>query len=87
MFNFKALVSIGAGVEMRFEKLSLPSNNATYTRPWFRANLGMTFPAPALKPFIGLEVSAPLVSENDFAQTAKSLAPKSQIGVYGGIRF
>jgi hypothetical protein len=87
MFNFKALVTVGAGMEMRFEKQSLVSNSASYARPWIRANIGMAFPIPILKPFFGLEIAAALSSTSDGLQPVKSLAPKSQIGAYAGIRF
>jgi hypothetical protein len=87
MFNFKTRVAIGAGLEMHFERLSLPANTATLARPWFRANFGMAFPSPVLKPFIGLEIAAAMFPENDLPQTTKSLSPRAQVGVYGGIRF
>lgn len=95
MFNFKAVVAVGAGVEYRFEKLNYTNSgigDVSYARPWFRGNLGMAFPTPLVKPFIGLEMAMPLTSKSynsggsqeDFI---KALAPKLQIGVYGGIRF
>jgi hypothetical protein len=82
MFNFKALVAFGAGVDYRFEKTTLTnlySSSRTYSRPWARVNAGYAFPTPLVKPFIGLEVAVPL--------TEKDLGPKLQMGVYGGIRF
>ncbi len=92
MFNFKALVAVGAGVEYRSEKLSTPGVSTTYGRPWARINAGYAFPTPLVKPFIGIEVAAPLTKKdyNDSLGTEdilKSLAPKLQVGVYGGIRF
>lgn len=87
MVNFKAVVAVGAGMEMRFEKQSLASNTATYARPWIRANIGMAFPTSAIKPFVGLELAASLSTNSDGLQPVKSLAPKSQIGAYVGIRF
>lgn len=92
MFNFKALVAVGAGVEYRSEKLSAPGVSTTYGRPWARVNAGYAFPTPLVKPFIGLEVAAPL-TKKDYSDslgsedTMKALAPKLQIGIYGGIRF
>lgn len=85
MVDFKTMIAVGAGVEMRFEKQSLPTQDASYARPWLRANLGLAFPAPAIKPFIGLEVAAALPSASE--NRVKALAPKTQVGVYGGIRF
>jgi len=92
MFNFKALVAVGAGVEYRSEKMSVPGLSTTYGRPWARVNAGYAFPTPLVKPFIGIEVAAPLVKKdyNDSLSpedTLKAFAPKLQIGVYGGIRF
>ncbi|HJW72484.1 MAG TPA: hypothetical protein VJ486_06465 [Geothrix sp.] len=92
MFNFKAVVAFGAGVEYRSEKLDDGAGTSTtYGRPWARVNAGLAFPTPLVKPFIGLEVAAPLSSKsNDVASPEdglKSMAPKMQIGVYGGIRF
>jgi hypothetical protein len=92
MFNFKALVAVGAGVEYRSEKLSTPGVSTTYGRPWARVNVGYAFPTPLVKPFIGIEVAAPLVKK-DYSDSLgqedllKAFAPKLQIGVYGGIRF
>jgi hypothetical protein len=92
MFNFKALVAVGAGIEYRSEKLSTPGESTTYGRPWARVNAGYAFPTPLLKPFIGVEVAVPLVKKdyNDSLSTPdmlKSLAPSLQVGIYGGIRF
>jgi hypothetical protein len=92
MFNFKALVAVGAGVEYRSEKLSTPGISTTYGRPWARVNAGYAFPTPLVKPFIGIEVAAPLTKKdyNDALSsedTLKAFAPKLQVGVYGGIRF
>ncbi len=69
MFNFKAYVAVGAGVEYRFEKLGGeapgdPTVSTTYGRPWARANVGFAFPTPLVKPFVGLEVAVPLVSKS-----------------------
>jgi hypothetical protein len=82
MFNFKALIAVGAGVDYRFEKRTITnvySSSETYSRPWARVNAGYAFPTPIVKPFIGLEAAVPL--------TDKQLGPKLQLGVYGGIRF
>lgn len=95
MFNFKAFVAFGAGVEYRMEKLNVTGSSlsdVSYSRPWARANVGMAFPTPLVKPFIGLEVAMPLASKS--ASTTDSpedqirgAAPKLQVGLYGGIRF
>lgn len=99
MFNFKAFVAVGAGVEYRGEKLSLEgpgmNQSVTYGRPWARVNVGFSFPLPLVKPFVGVEASAPLTSASvsdaeylsDPDKALKSHAPSFQVGVYGGIRF
>jgi hypothetical protein len=95
--TFKALFAVGVGLEYRSEKLegaigSLNSST-TYGRPWARANVGYAFPSPIVKPFIGLEVAAPLAKKDLDANTTssddflKALAPKMTVGLYGGIRF
>ncbi|MBI3130166.1 MAG: hypothetical protein HYZ13_02305 [Acidobacteria bacterium] len=91
MFNFKAGVAIGAGLEYRFEKLDDGSTSTNYGRPWMRANVGFAFPTPLVKPFVGLEVAAPLTSKSNETGSAedvlKSVAPKMQVGIYAGLRF
>ncbi len=95
MFNFKALVAVGAGIEYRFEKLNVTNSglsDASFNRPWLRANVGYAVPSPLVKPFIGLEVAVPLTSKSFDAAASdednlKAFAPKLQIGLYAGIRF
>jgi hypothetical protein len=93
MFQVKATVAAGIGLEYRFENLSTPGVDSSYDRPWLRANLGMAFPTPSLKPFFGLEAAFPLTSYTLNASTAriddiqKAVAPKGQLGLYAGIRF
>jgi hypothetical protein len=99
MFNFKSLVAVGAGLEYRSEKLNAEngpqSNSTTYGRPWAKVSFGYAFPLPEVKPFIGLEVAAPLTSQSvsatefgvDTSKTLKGSAPKLQVGLYGGVRF
>ena len=103
MFNFKAFVAVGAGVEYRGEKLTMEgagtSNpSATYGRPWARVNVGISFPLPIVKPFVGVEAAMPLAStaapanygftaSSDTTNSLKANAPSFQVGVYGGIRF
>ena len=95
MFNFKAMVAFGAGVEYRMEKLNATNSgisDVSYSRPWLRANIGYAFPSPVVKPFLGLEVALPLTSKSFDLNGSRedgyrSFAPKLQIGIYGGIRF
>jgi len=98
-FIFKAGVSASVGVDYRWDKLTGAfegaSSSATYGRPWVRANIGFAFPTPVLKPFLGVEVAAAIGKKDVDAVTGpatdeealKALAPKLQIGIYGGIRF
>ena len=95
MFNFKAVVAVGAGLDYRSEKISahgVGTVSTTYGRPWARVNAGYAFPTPVLKPFIGLEVAMPLTKQSysataSFEDQLKSWAPKLQVGLYAGIRF
>ena len=98
MFNFKAFVAIGAGVEFRSERLSATfsglGDSTTYNRVWARVNAGFAIPSPVVKPFVGLEVAFPLTTKSSgvdssasTADALKAMAPKSQFGLYAGIRF
>jgi hypothetical protein len=98
MFHFKAFVAVGAGLEFRSEKLSGEfggsSDSTTYNRVWARVNVGFAIPSPLLKPFVGLEAAFPLTTKSSgvdpsasTADALKAMAPKSQFGLYAGIRF
>jgi hypothetical protein len=91
MFNFKAVVAVGAGLEYRAEKLELLNESTTYNRPWARLNAGYAIPSPLVKPFFGVEVAFPLTNTSNkfdsIENTLKSMAPKNQFGLYAGIRF
>jgi len=91
MFNFKAVVAVGAGLEYRAEKLETLNESTTYNRPWARLNVGYAIPSPVVKPFIGVEVAFPLTTTSNkfdtIENTLKSMAPKSQVGIYAGVRF
>jgi len=98
MFNFKAFVAVGAGLEFRSEKLTGDfggsSDSTTYNRVWARVNVGFAIPSPLLKPFVGLEAAFPLTTKSSgvdpsasTADALKAMAPKSQFGLYAGIRF
>lgn len=93
--DFKVLVNLNVGAEMRQERLSWDLGAAgkadsTQTRPWLRAGMGFSIPTPVLSPFVRLEVAIPATKE-DRAGTSdeirKALAPRAQVGVYAGIRF
>ncbi len=94
MLTFKAVMAFGIGLEYRNDQISDMVFTEHYGRPWARANVGYAIPSPILKPFVGLEVAVPLTTasssysnpslERDYLRT---VAPKAQLGVYGGIRF
>ncbi len=81
----------GAGPEYRSEPLKGLVMTTTYGPPWARFNVGYAFPAPLVRPFIGVEAVVPLAYRGgDYgwaADVLKRVAPRSQIGLYGGIRF
>ena len=92
MANFKAVIAVGAGLEYRDELLSSNGVSTHYGCPWGRVNAGYAIPSPILKPFLGLEVAVPLVSRTLSANASstdqlQAMAPKLQVGLYGGIRF
>lgn len=92
MFTFKALVAFGAGLDYRAEKLTWGTASTTYGRSWARVNLGFAFPIPIVKPFIMVEVAAPLTKQSYSSSLGpedrlKALAPNLQAGIYAGIRF
>lgn len=93
--DWKLLLNLNAGVEMRRETLSwdlgaLGRDESTLNRPWARAGIGFSIPLPVVSPFVRLEVAIPL-SKEDRTSTPdsirKALAPQSQVGLYAGIRF
>ncbi|MDE3246350.1 MAG: hypothetical protein KGN80_09700 [Acidobacteriota bacterium] len=93
--DWKLLLNLNAGVEMRRETLSwdldtLGKDESTQTRPWVRAGLGFSLPLPVVSPFLRLEVAVPLSKEDRTSSPdsiRKALAPQLQAGVYAGIRF
>lgn len=97
MVNFKLLVNIGAGVEYRSENLtwrsanpSLGNGDTTYGRSWAKVNVGFSIPFPVVSPFFLVEVAAPLSKKDPSSNPkdiAESLAPQTQVAIYGGIRF
>lgn len=94
--DWKFLVSVHAGVEMRHERLAwrgLATGNGTSTldRPWARVGLGFSLPVPVLSPVVRVEFSAPLRKEDtnllSSGDLRKALAPKAQAALYVGLRF
>ena len=94
--DWKFLVSIHAGLEMRHERLAwsgLASGNGSSTvdRPWARVGLGFSLPVPVLSPIVRLEFAAPLRKQDgklfSSGDTREALAPQAQGAIYVGVRF
>ena len=92
--DWKLLLDLHAGLDLRSEKLSTSVNGVkdttTLTRPWVKAGVGFNMPTPVVSPFVRLEVAVPL-SKDDSSNTPddfrKAMAPTLQVALYGGIRF
>lgn len=92
MVRFKVFVDVALGLDFRFEQLSAQGFSTTYDRPWARATVGWAFPLAHVSPIIGAEAAYPLSSKTlqllgDTGNTLQATAPKSQLGIYAGIRF
>ena len=68
--------------------------STTWNRAWLRFNLSYTFPSVGIKPFIGFETASALTIQSDPVYgrettdiLLKAMAPKSQSGIYAGVRF
>ena len=94
--DWKFLVSIHAGLEIRHEHLAwsgLASGNGSTTidRPWARVGLGFSLPVPVLSPIVRVEFSAPLHKQDSnlfsSGDVREALAPQAQGAVYIGFRF
>jgi len=92
--DWKFLLNLHAGLDMRSEKLSTSTASAndstTLTRPWVKAGVGYTLPTPVVSPFVRLELAVPLTqsdSANSPDDFRKAMAPSLQVALYGGIRF
>lgn len=92
--DWKFLVNLHAGVDMRSEKLTSNiagvSDSTTVTRPWVKAGLGFSVPTPVVSPFVRLEVAMPVSKEDKTTSPddfRKAMAPALQVSLYGGIRF
>jgi hypothetical protein len=73
------------------------NTSTTYLRPWGRVSLDGTFRLGAIRPFVGLDVSATPLKNTQTApltnpatmdnRTLRSLAPTLAAGVYVGLHF
>lgn len=92
--DWKLLVNLHAGVDMRREKLTSTmggvKESSTLTRPWVKAGIGFSIPTPVVSPFVRVEVAVPVTKEDKTVTNEdfrKSMAPSLQVSLYGGIRF
>jgi hypothetical protein len=94
--DWKLLMDVHAGLDMRSERLTTTSSltgasdSTTLIRPWVKAGVGYTLPAPAVSPFVRLEVAVPLTKDDSTGSSddfRKAMAPTLQVALYGGIRF
>jgi hypothetical protein len=88
--EWKLLVNLYAGLEVRSEKLEFASESVTYTRPWLRAGVGMNLPIPVASPFIRLEFAMATTKESrmtDASTALKALAPQYQVALNVGVHF
>ena len=93
--EWNSSLNLHAGLDLRSEKITTSAGNGisdstTLTRPWVKAGVGYVLPAPAVSPFVRLEVAVPLTSYESSASTddfRKAMAPSLQVALYGGIRF
>jgi hypothetical protein len=92
--EWKRLIDLHAGVDVRQEKLSAAALDTSthYTRPWISAGFGYSIPLSVVKPFVRLEAAYAL-SHKDLGGTwneddlLKAMAPRYQVGIYAGINF
>ena len=92
--DWKFLVNLHAGLDLRSEKVTTTANgvsdSTTVHRPWVKAGVGWSVPTPVVSPFVRLEVAVPLTSSDSSSSTddfRKAMAPTLQVALYGGIRF
>lgn len=88
--EWKFLVNLYGGMEIRQERLTLGSEKVNYSRPWIKAGIGTTLPLPFITPTFRLELAMPTVKDEksgSMSEVAKALAPQFQVSLYAGIKF
>lgn len=88
--DWKFLVNLHVGADIRQEKLEYGSESVTYTRPWVKAGIGFSLPLPVVSPFARLELAVPTTKEDKTGSSndlMKAMAPTFQAALYAGIRF
>lgn len=96
--DWNLIADLHAGLDIRRERLTSdlggsPSQGTTIiTRPWVSAGMGYTFSAPILSPFVRLEIAYALKEDNlgsswSSDDLRRAMAPRYEVGIYGGVRF
>lgn len=90
--QWRMVVVLGAGAELRAEKLkAVGLDSTTQVRPWITGRLGYSIPLPVVQPVFGLEVAVPVTNKGGDASSSedvlKRLSPNFEVSIYGGIRF
>jgi hypothetical protein len=83
--------ALDLGIRRSLQPLPAYHPGDAFQWPWLRTGVSFVLPGLALKPCIGFAATIPLVVPvNDPAvedPNLKLLVPRSQVGIYGGIRF
>ena len=104
MATWHVPVDLGLGLDLRAVQSTLIQQapgfeqriGVNHFSPWLRAQVGYTFPAPAVKPFVRFEVAMDLASQGNYtygsgsvdANKAYSVAmPKTELSLQAGFRF
>ncbi len=104
MATWHVPLDLGVGLDLRSVQAELiqqaPGSEqhlgVNHFSPWLRAQVGYTFPAPAVKPFVRLEFAMDLASQGDYTASSSNLdfnkaygvaLPKSELSLQAGFRF
>ncbi len=104
MATWHVPLDLGVGLDLRSVQSTLIQQSpgseqrigVNHFSPWLRAQVGYTFPAPVVKPFVRFEVAMDLASQGDYtyssgntdANKAYSVAmPKTELSLQAGFRF
>lgn len=100
--QWRYVLQLGLGAELRYEKLEMGYIKTTQVRPWFTAQVGYLVPSPSIHPVFGFEIAVPIANQKDpeilidpvsygrYSEpksVLKSLSPRYELRLYGGVRF
>ncbi|MBL0314111.1 MAG: hypothetical protein IPP78_15725 [Holophagaceae bacterium] len=100
--QWRYILQLGIGAELRYEKLEMGYMNTSQIRPWITTRVGFSVPSPGVHPVFGFEFAIPITKQKDPAimtdpvsygiysepeGVLKSLSPRYEISLYGGVRF